>query len=124
MWQTKVISQNFFFMIAKSVVEGMAITFIQPCKCSMVLGLIGQEQFDQVSKANEMVDHAGSFAFIVVAGALAYVLYPDVVYIFYIIGGAGSFATLSLVLMPLSFDGNDYGAPANGSEAEGYVTYS
>ena len=97
-----VFTQNFAFLIIKSIVEGVAICFITPCKNSVVLGLIGHEAFDEVSKANEIADHGGSFLFIIVAGVVSFVLYPNNVGVFYIIGAEGLMAALSLLLMPLT----------------------
>eukprot|EP00985_Skeletonema_marinoi_P008447 scaffold3842_cov150-Skeletonema_marinoi.AAC.1 len=97
-----VFTQNFAFLIMKSIVEGVATCFITPCKNSVVLGLIGHEQFDEVAKANEIAHHAGSFLFIVIAGVVSFVLYPNNVGVFYIIGAGGLMACLSLLLMPLT----------------------
>lgn len=80
----------------------MAFCFITPCKNSVVLGVIGHKKFDQVSKANEIADHAGSFVFIIIAGVVSYALYPNNVGVFYIIGAGGLLACVSLMLMPLT----------------------
>ena len=100
-------SQNFVFLILKSIVEGVAICFITPCKNSVVLGLIGHETFDQVSKANEIADHAGSFVFIIIAGVVSFFLYPNNVGVFYTIGAGGLMACVSLMLMPLTISEGD-----------------
>jgi len=97
-------TQNFGFLVVKSIFEGVATCFVQPCKNAMALGLIGKERFDQVSQANEIADHSGSFCAIVVAGVIAFLSYPNVTGVFYIIGGGGLLACLSLVLMPLSVE--------------------
>ncbi len=97
-----VFSQNFTFLVVKSIIEGVSTCFLTPCKNSVALGLIGSETFDEVSKENEMADHAGSFVFIIVAGVVSFLLYPNVVGVFYIIGGAGFLACLSVIIMPLS----------------------
>ena len=102
-----VFNQSFAFLLVKSIIEGVATCFITPCKNGVALGLIGSETFDEVSKVNEMADHAGSFVFIIVAGAVSFLLYPNVVGVFYIIGGAGFIAVLSLAIMPLSVSEED-----------------
>jgi len=97
-------SQNFIFLIMKSIVEGVAICFIVPCKNSLALGLIGPEKFDQVAKVNEVADHSGSFIFIVIAGVVSFCLYPNNVGVFYTIGAGALMACVSLMLMPLTLN--------------------
>jgi MFS family permease len=95
-------TQNFPFLVVKSIFEGAAICFVNPCKFALILGLIGQKRFDQASKANEIADHSGSFFAIILAAVIAFYLYPELVGVFYIVGGGGLLACLSLVFMPLS----------------------
>ena len=99
---TVVWTQNFAFLIVKSVIEGATVGFVQPAKSALILGLIGQEQFDHASKKVEMVDHLGSLVGIVITGCIGLYLYPNVANVFYVIGAGGVLACLSLLFMPLS----------------------
>ncbi len=119
-----VFSQNFGFLIVKSIVEGVAFCFIQPCKNSVVLGVVDHKTFDEVTKANEMADHFGSFVFIIIAGVISYCLYPNNVGVFYVIGAGGLLACVSLMLMPLTIskgenDGNHPSTSSSNSNANG-----
>ncbi len=100
-------SQNFVFLILKSIVEGVAICFITPCKNSLALGLIGPEKFDQVAKQNEVADHSGSFIIVVISGVVSYYLYPNNQGLFYAIGAGAMVACVSLMLMPLNIEDDD-----------------
>ena len=94
-------TQNFTFLIVKSIIEGAAMSFVQPIKNAMILGLIGQERFDGTSKKVEMVEHLGSFSIISIAGIIG-ILYPNIEGVFYTIGLSGLLACFALIFMPLS----------------------
>lgn len=94
-------TQNFAILCVKSVIEGITTTFIQPLKISLVLGLLGTTTFSDESTKVEMFDHSGSFIVIIVSGFLAYLSYPNVDIVFYVIGVGGMIACICLLFMPL-----------------------
>ena len=49
-------TQNFAILCTTSFIAGAAISFIQPAKTAMVLGLVSKETFDESAKLVEICD--------------------------------------------------------------------
>jgi len=74
------------------IVEGVAASFIGPCLAALTLANFGPHHFDAVMASNILWGHVGSVVAAVVAGTVAYVLYPKIKYCFLVIGAAALLA--------------------------------
>lgn len=79
------------------VIEGVAASFIAPCLAALTLASFGPQRFDKIMASNILWGHIGSVAAAVLAGGVAYSLYPNVKYCFLIIGAS---ALLALIFVP------------------------
>ena len=95
------------WMVAKAVIEGIASAIIEPAKAAVALGVVGPHHFDRVSRINEMSDHAGTLFCAIAGGIVAYASYPDVGYLFIVIGVMGALAAATACLIPGKVRGAD-----------------
>lgn len=79
------------------VIEGVAASFIAPCLAALTLASFGPAQFDKIMASNILWGHIGSVVAAVLAGGVAFILYPNVKYCFLIIGAS---ALLALIFVP------------------------
>ena len=94
-----VFTQNVPILVAKSVLEGISSTSLRVSKGPFALGIAGHENFEAIAKHTEIFEHSGSLVACAIAGAIGYILYPNVLPIFYVIGAFGSVAIVGLCMM-------------------------
>jgi MFS family permease len=83
---------------ATKTVEGLAASFIMPCLAALTLANFGPRHFDSVYAWMLTAAHLGSVAAAILAGAVAYVLYPNnIKYCFLVIGAS---AVLAIGFIP------------------------
>lgn len=63
------------------------------------MGIAGHKNFEEVAKYTELFEHSGSLVACAIAGVIGYFLYPNVLPIFYVIGGFGTISTIGLLFM-------------------------
>ena len=74
------------FMFVTKVVEGIASSFIAPCLAALTLATFGPDHFDAVMASNILWGHVGTSSAAIVAGIVAFCLYPNIQYCFLVIG--------------------------------------
>lgn len=79
------------------IIEGVAASFIGPCVAALTLANFGPRHFDAIMASNILWGHVGSVVAAILAGAVAYFLYPNVKYCFLVIAAA---ALLAIVFVP------------------------
>eukprot|EP00548_Thalassiothrix_antarctica_P001946 CAMPEP_0194147090 /NCGR_PEP_ID=MMETSP0152-20130528/22514_1 /TAXON_ID=1049557 /ORGANISM="Thalassiothrix antarctica, Strain L6-D1" /LENGTH=479 /DNA_ID=CAMNT_0038847779 /DNA_START=70 /DNA_END=1509 /DNA_ORIENTATION=- len=105
---TVIFTQNLTFIIFKSIIEGVATSGLEASRGPFTLGLSGgDENFDTIAKYAEAADHTGSLVAAILAGIVAYVMYPRVEFLFLVIGVMGCFAFFTIVFMPVHTNSND-----------------
>ena len=82
------------------IIEGVTASFIGPCLAALTLATFGPNHFDAVMASNILWGHIGSVASAVLAGLVAYVLYPNIKYCFLVIGAAALSACLFIPHLP------------------------
>lgn len=96
---TIVLTRSVPLLLVKSVVEGFAATCLRVFKGPFTLGIAGHENFEDIAKHTELFEHTGSLVSCAIAGVIGYVLYPNVLPVFYVIGAFGSLGAVALALM-------------------------
>jgi len=94
-------------MVLRSIAGGIAASAIPPGIASICLGIAGPDQFDRYMARTEYWNHSGSLISAVAAGIVAYVLYPDVQYLFVAIGVTGAGGIISLLCIPTNVIDDD-----------------
>lgn len=97
---TLIWTSNVNILIIKTILEGVASSGLAALKGPFTLGIAGHEMFGDTSKHTEVVNHAGAFFSSLIAGIVAFALYPDVKLLFYVIGLFGTVAIICILLMP------------------------
>jgi len=82
------------------VIEGIASSFIGPCLAALTLATYGPKHFDAVMASNILWGHIGTLLAAVLAGAVAYIVYPNIKFCFLVIGGSALFACGFVQYMP------------------------
>lgn len=82
------------------VIEGVASSFIGPCLAALTLATFGPNHFDAVMASNIMWGHVGSVVAAVLAGTVAYGLYPNIKYCFLVIGASALSAIFFVQYLP------------------------
>ena len=82
------------------VVEGVAASFIGPCVAALTLATFGPRHFDAIMASNILWGHVGSVVAAILAGMVAYGLYPNTKYCFLVIGSAALFALAFIPHLP------------------------
>jgi MFS family permease len=89
-----------WLIFISKVIEGVAASFIGPCLAALTLGTFGPRHFDGIMASNILWGHVGSVVAAVLAGIVAYGLYPNVKYCFLVIGAAALCAVLFVPHLP------------------------
>ena len=92
-------SQHTLIFISK-VIEGISSSFIGPCLAALTLATFGPNHFDAVMASNALWGHIGSVAAAVIAGVVAYVLYPSIQYCFVVIAVSALTAVFFVQFLP------------------------
>lgn len=82
------------------VVEGIASSFIGPCLAALTMATFGPDQFDSIMASNTLWGHIGSSISAVLAGATAYLLYPNIKDCFFVIGFSAFTAIIFVQFLP------------------------
>lgn len=94
-------NQDHTLIFVSKIIEGVAASFIGPCLAALTLGCFGPHRFDHVMAQNILYGHVGSVVAAILAGAVAYGLYPNVKYCFLVIGASAIFAVLVVPFLPV-----------------------
>lgn len=79
-----VTTSNFVLQVIKGATDGFTTVAIWPCVTAMTLGVVGKTRFHKKHAGlNMMVQYVGTFLSVLVFGAVAYVVYPNLQNIFY-----------------------------------------
>ena len=87
-----------WLVYGSKIMEGMASSFIGPCLAALTMANFGPRRFDAVMGNNLFWGHVGSVAAAVLAGAVAYVYYPDNIRFCFLVIGAS--ALCAIVIIP------------------------
>lgn len=93
-------NKDHMLIFVTKTVEGVASCFIAPCLAALTLAAFGPHHFDTVMASNIFWGHAGTFFAAILAGFVAYVLYPNIKYCFLVIGGSALVAIVFLKYVP------------------------
>ncbi|CAB9516376.1 MFS-type transporter [Seminavis robusta] len=85
---------------ATKIVEGVASSFIAPCLAALTLATFGPDHFDAVMASNILWGHVGTSIAAVLAGIVAYSLYPDIQFCFLVIGASALLAVFFTQFLP------------------------
>jgi MFS family permease len=87
-------------IFVSKVIEGVASSFIGPCLAALTLATFGPHHFDAVMASNILWGHIGSVVAAILAGGVAYLLYPQTKYCFLVIGASALVAILFVQYLP------------------------
>jgi len=93
-------NQDHMLMYITKVVEGVASSFIGPCLAALTLASFGPNEFDQVMANNVLWSHVGSSISAILAGAAAYILYPNIKLCFFVVGISAACAVIFVKFLP------------------------
>lgn len=82
------------------VIEGISSSFIGPCVAALTLATFGPDRFDEVMASNILWGHVGSVVSAVLAGAVSYIMYPNIKYCFLVIGFSALMAVGGVQFLP------------------------
>lgn len=82
------------------IVEGVASSFIAPCLAALTLASFGPDHFDAIMASNILWGHIGTSVAAVLAGLVAYVLFPDIKFCFLVIGASALLAVFFTQYLP------------------------
>lgn len=87
-------------MYSTKFIEGLSSSFIGPCVAALTLATFGPDVFDEIMASNIFWGHVGCILSAVLAGAVSYLLYPNIQYCFLVIGLSALLAVASVQLLP------------------------
>lgn len=93
-------NNDHMLMYVTKIVEGLASSFIGPCLASLTLACNGPDKFDSTMANNVLWGHIGSATSAILAGGIAYLLYPNIKYCFLVIGFSALFAIVFIQFLP------------------------
>lgn len=93
-------NRDHLLIFITKVIEGIASSFIGPCLAALTLANFGPNHFDAVMASNIFWGHVGSVFAAVLAGAVAFLLYPDIKYCFVVIGVSALLAVFFVQYLP------------------------
>lgn len=82
------------------LIEGIASSFIGPCLAALTLASFGPHHFDAIMASNIFWGHVGSVVAAVLAGCVAYGLYPNIKYCFLVIAFSAILAVFFVQYLP------------------------
>ncbi|KAL7567055.1 hypothetical protein ACA910_002781 [Epithemia clementina (nom. ined.)] len=97
---TAIANGDHLLIYTSKVLEGIASSFIGPCLAALTLASFGPHHFDAVMASNIFWGHVGSVSAAVLAGMVAYVLYPNIKYCFLVIGASALVAIVFVKYLP------------------------
>jgi MFS family permease len=93
-------NRDHMLIYASKIMEGIASSFIGPCLAALTLASYGANRFDAFMASNIFWGHVGSVVAAILAGNVAYVLYPDIKYCFLVIGASALVAVAFVQYLP------------------------
>jgi len=93
-------TDNFIVLLFRSIVGGLAASAIAPGIASITLGTVGADMFDLYMPMIERANHAGSMVAATVVAVVAYIIYPDLRWIFLSIGIFSAIGIVCLAVFP------------------------
>jgi MFS family permease len=93
-------NQDHGLIFVSKIVEGVASSFIGPCLAALTLATFGPHHFDAVMASNILWGHIGSVVAAVLAGIVAYVMYPNIKFCFLVISAAALGAVFFVQYLP------------------------
>lgn len=93
-------NSNHGLMYFTKIVEGIASSFIGPCLAALTLANFGPDHFDAIMASNALWGHIGSVVSAVIAGAVAYFMYPNIQLCFLVIGLSALVAIIFIRFVP------------------------
>ena len=87
-------------MFFTKIIEGVSSSFIGPCLAALTLATFGPHHFDSVFASVVLYGHVGTMISAVLAGLVAYWMYPDIKYCFLVIGASALLAVLFTQYLP------------------------
>lgn len=100
LWVRPGMNTDHMLIFITKVVEGVAASFIGPCVAALTLANFGPRHFDAVMASNLLWGHVGTVAAAILAGLVAYFLYPRTKYCFLVIGAAALTALFFIPYLP------------------------
>lgn len=95
------VASDHVLIYTSKILEGIASSFIGPCLAALTLASFGPDRFDAVMASNIFWGHVGSVGAAVLAGAVAYVLFPSVRFCFLVIGASALVAVWFVQYLPV-----------------------
>jgi len=97
-------TSNFWFILVAKMIEGIAAATFLPSLVSILFGICttAGREIPQFLATNEISNKIGSFLFTASCGLIAYYFYPDIEFLFYLLGAGGIMAALFVTLIPSS----------------------
>eukprot|EP01084_Bolivina_argentea_P268262 455588_1 len=95
-----IITDIFWILIIKCIVEGIAASGIDPGKGAITLGITGPDKFEKQTSKNEMSNHGGMMFFAALCSTLAYLIYPNTQWLFFTILISGIICVISIYIIP------------------------
>jgi MFS family permease len=93
-------NQDHALIFVTKVLEGLSASFIGPCLAALTLANFGPHHFDAIMASNILWGHVGSVLAAIVAGLVAYLMYPDIKYCFLVIGASALMAAIFVQYLP------------------------
>lgn len=93
-------NQDHLLMYITKVAEGIASSFIGPCLAALTLANFGPKEFDRQMASNAVWGHIGSAMSAILAGAAAYIFYPNIKYCFFVVGFSAACAVIFVKFLP------------------------
>jgi MFS family permease len=87
-------------IFSTKIIEGVASSFIAPCLAALTLATFGPHHFDRMMANNIFYGHLGTVGASVIAGTVAFILYPKIKFCFLVIGIAALVALLIIPFLP------------------------
>jgi MFS family permease len=91
---------NHVMIYITKIVEGIASSFIAPCLAALTLATFGPDHFDAVMASNILWGHVGTSIAAVLAGIVAFCLYPNIQFCFLVIGASALLAVFFTQYLP------------------------
>ena len=82
------------------LIEGVASSFINPCLAALTLASFGPNHFDSIMASNILWGHVGSVVAAILAGFVAYELYPNIKFCFIVISLSALLAVFFVQFLP------------------------
>ena len=82
------------------LIEGIASSFINPCLAALTLASFGPNHFDSIMASNILWGHVGSVVAAILAGFVAYELYPNIKFCFIVISLSALLAVFFVQFLP------------------------